>query len=493
MPVNEEKWIAHCEATKAEYDKWNEEQLPENKILVRSPFDVELPNIKLLAKKEDPYEAKNGQAAGINVYQPVKAVDSQGTETAWKIQLPTANAPRGYCTIKHDKGEMKVIPIVLDTRNPDHRCFINQYEDKMMTPIIRAIMETPSFYGNALAAIKPISKSDFSQETLNSVAYQVNMGVLSSVLTRLIRKPNISKGIVDEKSLLRNMFLNPLNYRDQNKPNEPPVECRISWKRAPLEPPISIGLNQLYDLCEGIKRDETGKKISQKAMGFQCSPELSVSKINIGVKISCKTTCTALTIYTFFESKIKDSQAEKHAYVDEHVSADIFKNSMNDYISEMLKGLSTTEEEVKKSPVGNSFNPFADTTNLTEIPEGSLLATITPTPLPVATVAPTNPAPIPVATIISQPAPTNPTPVPVGAKSPNEALNHILNTAPPVQQNFNMIPPAINQSTFPGMPPPPAFPTSGMPPPFNMQTMSGDRINSFNPSMIPVQNSGGTI
>lgn len=491
MSINEEKWIAHRDATQAEFDKFNEGQTPENKITVRSPFTTELPNVKFLDKKEKPYKGKNGEPDGVNVYQPIKGVDSQGSEITWKVQLPTAIAPRGYCTIKHDKGELDAIPIVLSMENPDQRLFIEQYDAKMTESAYRLVMSNPSMYSKNLASMKPIK--EFTETVLSSADYKMGKMMIGMIMAQLIRKHTVNKVEV-EGSPLRNMFLTPLDYKDPEKPNDPPSQMRISWKHTPGVPAVPIGLRQLYDICEGIKRDGTGKVISQKRMGFQCSGELSVSRFNIGIKLNCKSMCTALTIYTFFESKFKDSQAEKHAYVDEYVALSDMENSMNPYILEMLAGLSTTSAPAVVTasvPSGNSFNPSGVDSGSNTLPDVggmSFLGAIT---------AETTTVVQPVISSTVQPVSVT---TPFGASSPNAGLASVIANAsqvnPMQQQPSTMVPPSFGgASQFGGMPPP-AFTsngmasTSNMPPVFGMTPMSGDRLSGFNPTMIPTQVSG---
>lgn len=489
MSINEEKWIAHRDATQAEFDKFNEGETPENRIVVRSPFTTELPSVKFLDKKEKPYKGKAGNPDGINVFQPIKGIDSQGSEITWKAQLPTVIAPRGYCTIKHDKGELNAIPIVLSLNNPDHKLFIDEYETKVTEPAYRMVMGNPGMYATSLSSLKPIK--DFSESVIISEQYKMNRMMIGMIMAQLIRKPKINK-IIIEDSHLRNMFLTPLDFKDPEKPNEAPNQMRISWKHSPGVPAVPIGLVQLYDLCDGKKIDENGKVLSQKRLGFQCSPELTISKFNIGIKLNPKSLCTALTIFIFFESKFTDSQAGKHSYVDEYLTLDEMSNTMNPYVLEMLAGLSTAEATVVSSniPTGNTFNPSGVETgsnsSINDIGDKSFLKSIATEGN--QSTSPSSPPSIPIAT-------------PIGDSSHNETHANVFNNSTSVtpmnQQSTGMIPPAFNggSSQFGVMPPPVFNPntissSNGMPPPFGAPSMTGDRLGSFNPGMINVQQSG---
>lgn len=505
MSINEELFNQHCAATKEEFDKWNDEQKDEMKIIVRSPFTTELPKAKFGDILKKPYKGKNGQPDGTNVYEPIKGLDSQGTEVSWKVQLPTAVAPRGYTLIKHEKGEMKAIPLALDMGNPDHRLFYDEYQAKMTNEAYHHVMMNPSVYGAGFGSMKPIK--EFTPAVIASPTYITNRIMIDMVMAKLIRNYAIKKVEV-EGSPIKNMFLTPLDYKDPEKPNEPPAQMRISYKYKPGVPAIPIKLDELWDLCEGIKKDENGMIISKKPTGFQCSGEISVNRFNIGIKLNCKATCTALTIYSFFESKFKDSQEVKHTYVDENITLKNMNDAMSDYIIDMLNGLSSSNNNVNPKtdiPSGDSFNPSGidlsdKSPNMTPSTPGFLeTANAIQSTNAVAQSVATSSAPIATATVIS----SNDEKLP-GTSSPSESFSPmnqqggssmlppsfgVASGMPPsfntgVNQSFGMPPPSSN-----GMPPP--FNTGmnqsfGMPPP-SAPLMSGDRMNQFNNSMIPTQ------
>ena len=239
-------------------------------------------------------------------------------------------------------------------------------------------MQQPSLYG--FPSMKPAPA--ITPEYMNSTTYQINKGMIGVAMSQLIRNHTINKVEV-EGSSLKNMFLAPLDFHDPKKPNEPPSQMRISYKHTPGVPAEPIGLRQLFDICEGYNKDANGKILNQKRLGFQCSGEIYVSKFNIGTKLSCKSHCTALTIFNFFESKFKDSQAEKHAYVDENVTLEEMNNEMTSSVLEILKGLATSTPT--QAPAGNSFNPSGVdngiTNNLTQVGDNSLLNNIQTTPV----------------------------------------------------------------------------------------------------------------
>lgn len=501
MSINEELFNQHRDATKDEFDKWNNEQKDDMKIIVRSPFTTELPKAKFGEIQRKPYKGKNGQPDGTNVYEPIKGVDSQGTEISWKVQLPTAVAPRGYCLIKHEKGEMKAIPLVLDMGNPDHRLFYNEYQAKMTDESFHHVMMNPSVYGQGFASMKAIK--EFTPAVLASQTYTTNRIMIDMVMAKLIRNYAVKKVEV-EGSPIKNMFLTPLDFKDPEKPNEPPSQMRISYKHRPGVPAIPIKLQELWDLCEGIKKDENGMVISKKPVGFQCSGEISVNRFNIGIKLNCKATCTALTIYNFFESKFKDSQEVKHSYVDENMALDQMNDAMSGYIIDMLSGLSSSSNSVITKadiPSGNSFNPsgveFSGTNSTASASAPGFLETanaLQGTHV-IAQHVTTSNAPIVTATVIS----------PSDSKN-TDTLSHVETFSPMTQQSSSSLPPSFGvasgmppaynggqQQSF-GMPPPsangmpPSFgagmqPSFGMPP--SSAPMSGDRMSQFNNSMIP--------
>lgn len=445
-----EKFNTHIHATEEEFRRWNDAQPEERKIYTRLPFDVEFPQIKFGNHDRKPYKGKNGEADGFNKFQKIKATDSQGSELSYRIQVPSVVAPRGFGTIKTDNGSLDAILVVFDVNNPDHKLFLDNIEKDVIVPVTHEIMKAPGSYG--MQGIKTFQ--NFDEKVLNSEQYRDNRIAIRSKMSKLINFPKKSKDVFDDESPLRTMFLNPLNYVNPEKPDEHPAEMKISLKLVRGQPARAITLKQLYDLCEGIKKDANGKIISQQRLGFKCSPEIVFTKINNGSKPSIKATCTAITITNFQKSIVKDTQAEKHAYVDEYGVLDNFTNSMNPYIEEMLAGLSSSEETTHTT----------SNVNL-DVGENSLLAKVIQEPI--------------------QPE-QNSTQEQNFALPPMSipSIPQMTPIMPMQQQEINMVP--TNFMGMQGMPQIPPMPPMNQQ--FNMSAMTSDRLNSFNPNMIPMSN-----
>lgn len=501
MSTDLEKFITHRDATADEFNAWNEKQLPTRKIMNRLPFTVAWPTVKFsegIEKK--PYTDKlDPSKSGVNSFKKLKAIDSQGSEVSYKVQLPSVIAPRGFAESKTDNGMIKSLLIVFDMENPDHKLTCNNIDKHITTPACHEIMKAPGVFGmSELKQILVVDESVLSDPNPMS-PYKMNMMLIKAKMSKVVSLPKKDKNTYIEDSPLRTMFLNPLYWQDPEKPNEPPNEMGVSLKLTPGVPATPITPIQFFKLCEG-KVYKEAKVISQKRLGCECAPEAIFSKLNIGSKPSTKTTCTNVTVTRFQEAPKSDTQAEKQTYMDENGILDEFTSQLN--LEELLAGLSTGNVAPSSATVlpGNSFNPMGIDSGLpegvsTNTTGGSFVASVTQT---------TTQTPQQILTHQSQ---NNQPPLNFnqGAGSPQvfqqqwqQPLQQLQ--VNPMQQQFGGA--GLSQQPFNNVQLPVSTPFNQFPsqlpqmnsmPSLNMSGGLGDRLGNFQPNMIPTNNVGGSI
>lgn len=364
MSTDLERFIMHRDSTKDEFDSWNEKQPDSRKIRNRLPFTVVWPTAKFsdgIEKK--PYiDKKDPTKSGVNSFKKLKATDSQGSETSYRVQLPSVIAPRGLAESKTDSGLIKSLLIVFDLENPDHKITCDNFDKHISIPACHEIMKSPGIF--SMPEVKQFLSFDESTFTdVDKAKYAMNMMLIKAKMSKVINLPKKDKNTYIEDSPLRTMFLNPLYYQNPEKTNEPPSEMIVSFKLTPGQPAIAIKPDQFFLLCEG-KVVKDGKMVDQKRLGCECAPEVIFTKLNIGSKPSTKSTCTAVTVTRLQEAPRNDTQSEKQNYMDTNGCIDEFTNQLN--LEELLAGLSTGNLTTNSSTVitGNSFNPMGIDNNL---------------------------------------------------------------------------------------------------------------------------------
>lgn len=470
--INIEEYNAHAAATESaflEYNAKQKETEPDYE-LARFCFSTSLQNIKYEDFVKKPYKGKNGQSDGTNVYHPVKGIDSQGNEGTWKAQLPTVLAPKGYCNIKHDNGTLQTIPIVLDMRNPDHKLFYDEFQTKIMKPLIKLICTTPQNYkAMANAKYKFVDGQAYENDPLYTQAANLALATVSlPIRDYAIRKVPV------EGSPLKNMFINPLNWFDETKPDEPPSKMRITFLPSPTATPIPITLDELWDISEGLIRDENGVVIKKKPIGFQCSPEIYINKLNVGVKVSYKVVCSSITIFKFFESKVNDTQAVKVQYAAENLTEEQLHGSMNSYVIDLINSKKTVGQGIQQPTEYKAEKNFSPNGDSTQVPSNntsagdSLVNVLSEKSAATAAVEETTVSPL-----FAQQAQQAATPMPSFVPPMNQGMPSFTAT-PSMNQAMQ-----FQQGGMSGMP--------SFAPPNMVPNMNGDRLSQFTPSAIPMQ------
>jgi hypothetical protein len=496
MSTDLEKYIAHSNSTKDVFDAWNEKQPATRKIMNRLPFTVVWPTIKFAEGIEKkPYINKSDPSkSGVTVFKKIKGTDSQGSEVSFKIQLPAVIAPRGFGESKTDSGLIKSLLIVFDLENPDHKVTCDNFDKCITLPACHEIMRAPGIF-----SMPEVSQFTlFDEATLNNPKYQMNMMLIKAKMAKVINLPKKDKNTYIEDSPLRTMFLNPLYYQDPEKMNEPPAEMFVSLKMTPGVPATPIKPSQFFQICEG-KIFKDGKMIGQKRLGCECAPEIVFSKLNIGSKPSTKFTCTAVTVTRFQEAPKNDTQIEKQNYMDENGVMDEFTSKLN--LEELLAGLSTGDIPMATATVqpGNSFNPMGIDSGL---PEGG--STNTGGSL-VDSLKQTHQTPQQVMQQQQQQSNQQSLNFQQGGASPQQFQHQSWQQQPvnPMQQQFGGAVMQQQQQPFNNVQVAPAntlsfqsFPPQVSQinnlPSLNMSNV-GDRLSSFQPNMIPVNTSTGSI
>lgn len=340
-----------------EFNKWSDsiaKEDEEKRIKMRLPFTITAPKVKFNDLEKKPFIDKKDGKSGTNLFKKFKFINSQGVESYPKLQLPSIIAGRGYCTLKTDKGEFKCIPVTFDLRNPDHKAFC-EVIDSLYRDAIHEIMKKPGDFGKVCKSFPEITP-----DVLKSKEYEKVFDNILESMSRLLNFPKVN-GDFDLDSHYRTMFLTPQFYQNPEKLQDPPVEMKVFIKAAPGEPPFQMSPSELYRICEGFEGyTEDGKEIKGDCKGFECSPEISFTKLNAGSKISLTNNCTAITITRFQAAKKVNSQENKSKYIDDHGVADEYTANVNleNLRNQLRKTTIPTMNEKKENAEINKFNPM---------------------------------------------------------------------------------------------------------------------------------------
>lgn len=349
--------------TQGEFDLWNEAQPENRKIKTRLPWTVNFPTVKYLGFDKKPYvDTKTGQS-GVNIFKRMRYNNTQGMEVAYKVQSPTVIAPRGYCTIKTEKGEFKTILVVYDRSNPDHRRYTDNIDNEISKSAVHEILKTPADFGVQENAIPVITEEIKLTEEYKMAVYSVTKN-----LAKILNLPKIAGGF-DFKSPLRTVFLSPSFFQEKDKDGTPiglPSVMAVWIKTNPNLPAAAITPDELYEFCDGFEGiGADGKKIKGEKKGFECSPETNFCKLNAGSKPSTKTTCTAITITRFQPAPKSNSQEEKLKYLETHAVTDEYSMQMN--MDTLLSGLRNACVGAPSAATG-SYNPMDHSSTGTQLP-----------------------------------------------------------------------------------------------------------------------------
>lgn len=366
------QWVA---STQERFNAWNEKQPENRKIKNRLPFTLRFNRVKFLNFDKKNYVGKDGKP-GVNTFKKMKFIGSDGSESACKVQSPSVIAPRGYTTIKTDNGPLKCIPSVYDIENPDHELFISEIDRAITTPAVHEIMKEPGTFG--IQEIQPIP--EITDSVLASDQYKMGSFLVKSKMAKIVNFKKLTKTTFDQSSPQRTIFLNPLDWQDKEKPDDPPVQMEVNIKLQAGVPSTVISPDHLYKICEGYRMDG-GKLKKGEPQGFEHSPEINFQKLNVGSKPSTKTSCTSTTITRFQVAPKSDSQDQKNKYMDEFGVTDEYTAQLG--MEELLAGLRSAAfvETAGKVPVGNTYNPMGSEGSNNSLPPqqqqpGSLLANL---------------------------------------------------------------------------------------------------------------------
>lgn len=383
MTTDLEKYLRFRNNTEEAFNQWNDKQPDNRKIHNRLPFSVEFLKVKFSEGFEKKaYVGKDGKP-GNAVFKKIKHISPQGGEVSAKVQSPSVIAPRGYCNVKTDSGEIKSIICVYDTENPEHKRFIDNIENDITTPAIHEIIKYPGTFG--FQEFPPIET--LNEQVMQSELYKSAVSSVRTKMAKIVNRIKINKNTVDFSSPLRTVFFSPLYFKDPEKPNDPPVEMAVYLKTVPGQPARVITPSQLFQICEGYEPKEVVeivdgvsksviKMVKGSAKGMECSPEGNFGKLT--TKPSTKLTCTSITITRFQIAPKNNTQEGKLKYVDEYGVEDTFTSQMN--MDSLLEGLSNALPGVSSNgqvPVGNTFNPMgvdAGVSNPPTIGSSSLIA-----------------------------------------------------------------------------------------------------------------------
>lgn len=474
-----EKFITYRDTTAAEFNAWNEKQPETRKIKNRLPFTLEYPTVKFLPLDKKDYIDKDGKS-GVNKFHKMKAIDSQGSEVGYKVQLPSVIAPRGYALSKGDNGEIMSILIVFDLENPDHKLTCDNIDKMIVEPVCHEIMKAPGAF--SMSSVPTIQTIDENIKT--SDKYKMALMLIKGSISKIINLPKINKTTYDENSTLRTMFLNPLEWTNPEKPTDPPMQMLVSLKLYPGVPATPISPNDFAKLCEGKIYDAKGKVISQKRLGCECSPEVVFSKLNIGSKVSAKKMCTAVTVTRFQEAPKTDTQLDKQNYMDQHGVIDEFSSQFNlDEILASIRSagssdLTQTQTPTTLIPQGNTFNPMGIDSVKPENNGGSLLTSLSQTPQQIMTQQSLQ------QTTVTEVQPP-----------PNPMIQQFGTNVQSQPQFPNQLQPQIQMSPFqqPQMQIPQFQVQNPSVPTLNMSLGINDRLSNFQPNMIPMSGHNGSI
>lgn len=386
MAANLEEYTTYYNATKEEFDAWNEQQPPNKKIMNRLPWTLEFGDIKFSdGFEKKPFEGKDGKAGGVNTFKKVKFVKG-GVEVGGKVQSPSVIAPKGYTTVKTDNGPLKVIICYYDTTQVEHKKFLDNIEAKVTTPAVYEIIRNAGAFGfQDFPAM-----SDFSAHSLESEQMKGAISNVRSKMAKIVNRIKLNKTTVDFTSPLRTIFYSPMYFVDKEKPGSLPVEMEVNLKTVKGQPARTITPAQLYQICEGWEEKEVPvqkmvngymqtvmerKLIKGEPKGMECSPEANFIKLNVGSKPSTKMSCTSITITRFQVAPRSDTQGSKNKAFDEYGVEDDFTAQLN--MESLLAGLANAanaQSSTSQLPVGggsSSFNPMGVDSNISSSQTGN--------------------------------------------------------------------------------------------------------------------------
>jgi len=361
-PTDYETYVSQ---TTNEFNTWNEAQPDNEKIHYRVPFTMNFPIPILLPIEDKKTKDRDGKEI-TNYFRPYKMTTASGLQIGYKVQSPSVIASRGMCSIKTNSDEILSIPCTYNIGNPEHKLFLDQYDEKIIMFSMHEIMRTPGSYG-----LDSIPVNDFSKENQSTTEYIVSMHTVKSKLSKFTRLPKVNKVVVQD-SPLRTVFYSPTDYAPK-EPGDPRSQMGIKIMGIDDDRQTCISLDNLKDICSG-RSFENGKLVKGKPKGFECSPELRIMKLHIGSQLSNKGVCPNIFISRFQESSQVDTQKEKVEYCNKY-GEDKFTTENN--ISDLIKGLNHTVNNAVKhdenfSPFGNtSIN--TDNTNTIAPSDGSFL------------------------------------------------------------------------------------------------------------------------
>lgn len=366
MTTNLETFEQWRVSTQDEFNAWNDAQPETRKIRIRLPWTVNFPDVKFLGFDKKPYTDKTTGKSGVNIFKRMRYINSQGTESAYKVQSPTVISPRGYCTIKTEKGDFKTILVTYDRGNPDHRRYTDNIDEKISKAAVHEILKTPADFGVQETPIPVVT-----EEIRGTKEYEMAVYSVTKNLAKILNLPKLAGGF-DTKSPLRTVFLTPSFYQELDKDGNPmggPSEMTVWIKTDPLSPAQEITPEQLYLICDGFLEIKDGKVIKGDKKGFECSPEINFCKLNAGSKPSTKTTCTAITITRFQAAPKSNSQEEKLKYLEANAVADEYSMNMN--MENLLMGLKSscgvTSKGIPSIPNG-TYNPMDVNSGSSQLP-----------------------------------------------------------------------------------------------------------------------------
>lgn len=283
------------------FEEWNAKQLPKNRILKPSPFDMDIPNVSF--GKLDSGNTFNAKGEPMTFpFSALKERKGKGREVAIQLTSPAVISQSGYRDNKTEQGIIRSIGAIMDMSNPHHRHFTEHVCMGLYDQTIDFVLSNPGTFKleNKASVVNLVKTSEDYREAKRDAWKQ---------FSKFVRFPKNGEEI-DTESNIRTVYINPSKYVDKVDPRKN-NEMKVYLVTQAGKTEISV--QDLFDLCAGKEYDSETKGTKMgKPKGFEFSFSWLFSRLTYTSKISLTPRGNAIFIHRIFDAPDIERKDDRH-------------------------------------------------------------------------------------------------------------------------------------------------------------------------------------
>lgn len=328
-----------------EFELWNATQSDNNKIKHRvTKFFKQVPNLKF------DRQTNIQQAAKMSIVHDIS------TNKRLEIQLPTVISPTGLvkAIVPGSKDPSYFFRIILDTKNPDHKLFMDTFE-KTFDKIYDEILSDKKFFGvkDRVKDKNDLIEDDFYKYPIKITSRkdkEKDVTIIKEGETTYVMFIGLVHGI---DKTTNQTYHTKLYYPGVNKKGN---QNELNWDET------------IYSKCPADLLDpDFAATNSLRECSMELIPKLYVKHIFNGSKKSVKILCDSIVVTRIFKSK--NTFVKQADTINEIVSKFEMSTEMAEYLKETTNNVIVT----------NVINVVDTYANTSVIPNTSVNASVIPT------------------------------------------------------------------------------------------------------------------